>query len=139
MCSYIRVRNGHKSLHFLKLDFAAPSKAVFFSFILSKSFLFLLFLHLDPCFVRLGLILLQSLQVKTLQSVFRYPRSVEHMFEVICCQIGSVTMLFTYMINSCVVLSFMLTLRVSVTYWKYFPTFTKVVIRACFYILCFFF
>ena len=36
------------------------------------------------------------------------------------------------MLNSCVVLSFMDTLLVFVTYWKYFPTFTTVVIRACF-------
>ena len=35
--------------------------------------------------------------------------------------------------NSCMVLSFMDTLLGFVTYWKYFPTFSTVVIRACFH------
>ena len=102
---------------------------------------FVHYLYLDQSVVRLGLILLQSLQVKILQSVCRRlsSMSVEHMFEIICFYVGSITTLFTCMINSCVVLSFMDTLLVFVTYWKYFPTFTTVLIRACFYSLCAFF
>ena len=40
MCSCIRVREAHKSLHFLKLNCAAPDKVVFKKIILLKSFLF---------------------------------------------------------------------------------------------------
>ena len=50
--------------------------------------------------------------------------SVRHMFEITCFLVGSVTTFITCMINSCVVLSFMDTLLVFVTYWKHFPTLT---------------
>ena len=48
-------------------------------------------------------------------------------------------MLFTCMIKSNVVLFLMVTLLVFVTYWKYLPSLTTVVIKACFYNLCAFF
>ena len=85
MCSCIQVRDAHKSLHFLRLNFAALIKWYFFHYYLSL-FYFVHHLHLDPCFVGLGLLLLQSLQIRTLHSVCRRLRSmsVEHMFQMIC-------------------------------------------------------
>ena len=79
----------------------------------------LYYLQLDPCFVWLGCILLQSLQVRTFQSVGQRLRSmsIEHMLEIICCLVGSVTTLFTFLITSCVVLFCMETLCVFVNFF----------------------
>ena len=77
MCSCIQVREAHKYL-------LLQIKGYFLCYYCT--FYFANYPYLNPCFVRLGLILLQSLQVRTLQSVCRRLRSmsVEDMFEIIC-------------------------------------------------------